>query len=365
MVILADRWSQLSLEDLQAFVGEADDEGLTWEAKSDGTSRLHPGSIRKSVCGFSNTDRGGYLILGMARDEGAWALPGFAPPHDEPDTWISSVIHGGVDPVPRIEIQTFGVDGGRFASVVRVWPVSVPPAMTNGIVYERVSGQTLPVTESAQLHRLFQRGATALERAQQRMERELTNVDAQAVALTALPTVFAVCVAPTGVPSGVDALLFTQRFRQRAEQLLSTHLRPPAVGPMQPRRLGSVDQSTLALGLKDPFGSGDDASWVILRRDGAVTVGYSDKAANPIAWPAADPGRLKAAFAVACTAARDLGLEGKTRIGIAAFARPVVVVHRWAESLDEPNDAEVDGILREFRRATGDPAWEPESDEAG
>jgi hypothetical protein len=119
-------------------------------------------SVVKAVCGFANSV-GGYLILGAERVESGWALTGAAFPNHEPATWASSIIAtGGVSPVPVFDAKPLRVEDGGVALVVRVEPVATPPCITaSGTVYQRVSGQTLPVTDPRVMSELIQRGAAA------------------------------------------------------------------------------------------------------------------------------------------------------------------------------------------------------------
>lgn len=57
-------WPRLSLADLDAFLAAEPEETLYWEAKGDGRERLAPQALAKAVCGFANSERGGYLMLG-------------------------------------------------------------------------------------------------------------------------------------------------------------------------------------------------------------------------------------------------------------------------------------------------------------
>lgn len=87
-----------------------------------------------------------------------------------------------LSPSPNHETKTWTLDDGRLVAVVWVDPVDEPPCMTRrGQVYERVSGETLPVTDPARLDALYRRGrharATADQRAQAAGERALDNVD--------------------------------------------------------------------------------------------------------------------------------------------------------------------------------------------
>jgi hypothetical protein len=69
-------------------------------------------------------------------------------------------------PVPRIDVATWERDEGRHVAVVAVDPVAVPPSITrDGVVYERTSGQTLPVTDQVVLARLHDAGQHARSRA--------------------------------------------------------------------------------------------------------------------------------------------------------------------------------------------------------
>lgn len=67
---------------------------------------------------------------------------------------------------PRFDPEAWKLDDGRFVFVIRINPVAEPPCMTpTGMVYERVSSETLPVKDPALLDKLFRRGEMARERA--------------------------------------------------------------------------------------------------------------------------------------------------------------------------------------------------------
>ncbi len=153
-------WDSLDVESVRRFLADADDEGVLWEAK--GTRVPHRDSVRKAVCGFANS-LGGYLILGAERRNNAsWELTGLQFRHPEPGTWVGSLIAAGVSPLPVFDSKQFELGDGRQAVVVQVEPVAVPPCMTaSGVVYQRVSGQTLPVTDQRVLADLLEKGATA------------------------------------------------------------------------------------------------------------------------------------------------------------------------------------------------------------
>jgi|GEM_PF-1254294 len=158
-------WSGIAIEDVEAFLNEADKEGITWEAKADDErSSLRPDSIRKAVCGLAN-QIGGYLIIGAReRADGGWELAGIGCPDDEPKVWIGKILRG-LQPVPRFDVKDWPRAGGKVAAVVQVEPVAEPPCMTpQGRIYERVTSETLPIEDPILLDKLFRRGQEARER---------------------------------------------------------------------------------------------------------------------------------------------------------------------------------------------------------
>jgi hypothetical protein len=76
------------------------------------------------------------------------------------------VLHG-LRPTPRFVPLVWQLDDDRTAGVVWVDPVDEPPCMTAlGQVYERVSGETIPVTDPARLDALYRGGQQARGRAE-------------------------------------------------------------------------------------------------------------------------------------------------------------------------------------------------------
>lgn len=166
-------WRDLDLPAVDAFFAGAGEEGTTWEAKADDErGRLRPDSVRKAANGLANRI-GGFVIIGATRDKKtrAWSVPGITPPDDEPELWIGKVLRG-LNPTPRFEPKVWRRDDGRVVAVVWIDPVDEPPCMTaQGHVYERVSGETLPVQDPTRLDALFRRGEQARTRAEQFADR--------------------------------------------------------------------------------------------------------------------------------------------------------------------------------------------------
>jgi hypothetical protein len=162
-------WNQLELKNVEAFLKEADEETLIWEAKGqdprpDGTERLRPQHVRKEACAFAN-QIGGYLLLGVTGKPGAWKAAGVELP-DEPGLWIDQAM-GGLHPAPIYERRHWPTKDGRVVVVVRIEPIAQTPCMTDeGQVFERVSSESKKVTEPLRLAELMARGQAAQEQAE-------------------------------------------------------------------------------------------------------------------------------------------------------------------------------------------------------
>jgi hypothetical protein len=162
--IFGPEWEDLRLADVQAHLAEADDEPLPWEAKG---TKLNKREVRRQVGAFANGHDDGYLILGARANpdnEAAprWLVEGVHFP-DEPRTWITNVIadpDGGVRPRPRFDVHAWPVGDGHVA-VVWVAPISTPPCIANGSVYERLPGKSQEVSDPLVLADLYRRGDEA------------------------------------------------------------------------------------------------------------------------------------------------------------------------------------------------------------
>ena len=74
-------WDELAVEDVEAFLAEATEEGLNWEAKRE---QPRTASLAKAAGGMANAI-GGFVLLGAVRDgAGAWTLPGATFAAEEP-----------------------------------------------------------------------------------------------------------------------------------------------------------------------------------------------------------------------------------------------------------------------------------------
>jgi hypothetical protein len=176
VTIFGADWSDLGLAHLTAFLDQAEDEPLLWEAKG---TELNKKELRRQVAAFANSHEGGYLILGADRPKGAakWAVEGLRFP-DEPRTWISEIIAdpvGGVRPRPDFDVRAWPTTSGHVA-VIWVRPTSTPPCTADGTVFERLPGKTQTVKDPQLLAGLFARGDAARREAQGRADRAALSV---------------------------------------------------------------------------------------------------------------------------------------------------------------------------------------------
>jgi hypothetical protein len=172
-------WGALDRLQVDAFLQDAGNEGLTWEVKGDVKTARWPRreQVEKAVGAFANSQLGGVLIIGAERRDRrtpGWDLVGVAPPAEtEPEMALDKVIRTGLDPIPPFRVQVWRLAEDRFAGVVWVEPTPEPPAITrDGIVYERVTGRSEQVTDAARLAKLFESGDAARSAA----ERAATDV---------------------------------------------------------------------------------------------------------------------------------------------------------------------------------------------
>jgi hypothetical protein len=244
MTVFGPPWDQLRLEDLAAFLRDAPSEPLNWEIKGN----LNAGSLRKAVCGFANGHDDGYLIIGAKEQAGSWALDGTTFTGQDPPAAITDLlVNGGVQPYPDgLDVQPFDLGNGKHVAVLRIPPVATPPSMTKGTVYERVAGQTIPVTDPTRLASLFERGDAA---------RQAGVAKAEQIAAQVLRTAsagpenvqFGFGLAAPGFPLDLTPRLFVPSFSADAEARIRAVLADDArrLPPGEARISRSVTQFEL------------------------------------------------------------------------------------------------------------------------
>lgn len=368
MTIFGVPWDELALEHVESFLADAGGEGLTWEAK--GTELPHPGTVAKHVCGFANAVDGGYLLLGAERGaDSAWSATGVEFPAADPPVWVTNIART-LSPAPRVDVRDWEAERGRVA-VVRVDPVAQPPCMTRGgQVFERVSGQTVPVTDPAELARLFGRGEVALERARKDAEAAVHD----ALIIQGSYFRFGLGLAAVGYPPGLEARLFRRRTKAYLRKRFVERLRPNRYDVFQGARQEVRLEGLVASMPSDAY----NTAWaVVLSRSGAagVAAGLNPDPEDPVVGiEILMEHAVRAAWDVASDLVEALGGSGRTAAAVRT-AGGLRITHRgelgelspvrnvelgeWTAE-PTPTGAELDHVRRQLLRSAGFEEWEPD-----
>ena len=373
--IFGVRWEALMLSDVKAFLDDAGDEGLTWEAK--GTERPHPGSIRKHVSAFANAI-GGYLLIGVRREDGAWVADGVDFGGEEPTTWLGRIIRNGLRPVPRYDVKPWKLDDGREVAVVQVQPVSEPPCMTSsGEVFERVSGESIKVEDPTVLARLYERGQAAQARAETHALAGPERVGLHDLGQGPFLAV-AIALAPTGTADDISGRLFVEAFSESLADQVETL-------PFY-RSTGRLQKVFADPGVGQDYVSASRTSPDTVERWGAAT--YWDGSVAllfAIAQPQEDHytripvdelfDLVSRASNVAAELVEAAGGYGRAHLVVRLIARGFALVdahgdqypiqqstiRRWTSADGRVSDEMIESMKRELLRAVGVKAWEPDS----
>jgi hypothetical protein len=356
-------WRDLTVESVRRFLAEATHEGLTWEAKGSRAPRRD--TLLKAVCGFANAV-GGYLIVGAERQEDTWSLPGVEFPIDEPVTWLSSLIApSGLSPLPFFDAKAFAGEDGRQSVVVMVEPIASPPCITaSGIVYQRVSGQTLPLTDQRALSDLIEKGETARAQTESFSLHTARSLLATGQVFNGESNVFSLALCATGGPQDKAGVLFDQDHAERFSQLVFERLQPDF-------QLGYAVQAAVRQDRLQVWTTSEElgrgtiatANW-----NGVVAITLANTTEGDYHVPdiTRDVARFWPALAEAVRLFGGVGDAHLTLIlntkhhdvRTGGRAMPVTDVRRWTTA-DDPTRDEVDGVVRELERGFGRVAWEP------
>ena len=344
-------WDALDAGDVEAFLADATEEGLTWEAKRE---QPRPASLAKAGCGMANAI-GGFVLLGAVRDEaGTWRLPGATFSVDEPGTWVTSVLGARLRPVPDLDVKVFDRPSDRKAVVIRVQPVGAPPCITSdGIVYQRVSGQTVPVTDPVVMADLLARGRAARQATEAAARDAAGAIYGRPRVLEGADPVFALGVAPLSHVADKAAQLFSPPFAEALRDRAATLKVLPDV-QSSPAAVVSQDALVYAVGVPG-VGAANflAASWT-----GAVAVGH--ESAREVFLQDVLPSDIARAWRTAVGALSDYGGAGDVHVAILLNREKlserrmggIVEVRRWS-ALRQPTDEEIASVEREVKRAFG------------
>jgi|SRR5579884_3029253 len=356
-------WDDLDVPSVERFLADAGDEGLIWEAKGGG-KQPHPDSVRKAVSGFANSV-GGYLIIGADRDGDNWRLPGVRFSHPEPATWLSSVIaDGGVSPVPLFDPKPLALSDGKAAMVVAVEPVAQPPCITSsGVVYQRVSGQTLPVTDQRVLSDLIQRGEAVRLRTEANALRAARRLLTDPGVLGAGAGVAAIGLCAVEGPEDRSSILFQREFNQTLGALAAEVIQANAPdGYVVQSQIRQDCLRVVSGSAEAPISTTAAAFW-----DGAAAISIATTEEPPIVPLITH--NVRRSWPVLVEIVRAMGGLGNAHLAIAfntnhpamqraGAALPETDVRRWSE-IRAPTPEELDSVDREIERGFGRPHWEP------
>jgi len=362
-------FDDLAEQHVRAFLAEAQEEGVTWEAKADGPEgrgRLRPEHVRNGVCALAN-QIGGHLIVGAAKRADRWELIG-VDGRGEPGLWLDRAI-GGLRPLPRYAHRVFPLDDGRWAAVVQVEPLTQTPCMTlDGQVFERVSSESVRVTDPGRLAQLFSRGEQARERAEGRAARAVQMLNR--VTGQQLGVVVTLGLTAASYEDDIGSRLFHSRFRGQLDDAFEQRLfREPALGKSSPTPgVHSIRQSYIqrAYGFNSDQRPLAERAWVVRAQwDGAV--GVSAVLTGPILKVGSLFDMvLLPAWRLAADLVAALGGYGDARMHLLVEVRAIaahlgelyrglpgsVELTRWAE-VAEPTDDLIGSVQRELQRAAG------------
>lgn len=106
--------------------------------------------LAKEICAFSNTF-GGYIFLGVEDNK---TITGCAKWTEEK---INNVLRNHISPNPSFDIKRLSKNEKKIY-IIRIDEDVNPPYITNnGVIYERISSSSNPVSDSATINRILEK----------------------------------------------------------------------------------------------------------------------------------------------------------------------------------------------------------------
>lgn len=156
-------WNRLTKEDIAAFLTNIEtdnDENFFYEFKRDEVAK---DKFANEVSAFANTF-GGYIFLGVGDDK---KILGCTQWNEER---IVSVLHDRVTPTPDFAVRRFEFGPGSIY-IVKIEEGSRPPYITNtGHIFERVSSESVKITQSEKLNQLYIKRKDSLSKTREKIE---------------------------------------------------------------------------------------------------------------------------------------------------------------------------------------------------
>lgn len=140
--------SKLKFSDVEIFLDNTDlDESFFVEFKND---KVTTKGLAKEICAFSNTF-GGYIFLGVEDDKNITGCTEWT------EEKINNVIRDLINPNPSFDIKKL-IRNEQKIYVIRIDEGVNPPYITNsGIIFERISSSSNPVSDSATINRILEK----------------------------------------------------------------------------------------------------------------------------------------------------------------------------------------------------------------
>lgn len=361
---------------------------MIWEAKGDpppekvekaGERRIRSQHIQTPVCALAN-QVGGTLIVGATRDKTSkqWSLPGVVPPNDEMKSWVERAVNQ-VRPTPRHRVHTIDLESGNVVVLVEVERETNTPCMTaSGEVYERVSSESVKVTDPTRLAALMERGRAAIKSAELLAQRSAEALEGEREAMARCTIWVTLVIAATEYQPDISSRLFATDMRDQLARIsadrLWSHTIDRALSGGYDNRQEWCDWRSIGY---------HRSCRIVARWDGSVAVreGFDSDALRD--HDEFSPKSIGRAWGTALETVELLGGAGLARVHITVEAReesdqdgwweegngtrypepvslipawkrlpPLTTIRREAE-MREPTEDELKSVFREIRRSAG------------
>ena len=355
-------WEALDLKSVEAFLATAREGGVSWQALGDGSGSEE---MSRQVSAFANSERGGYLLLGVDGGRGdGWRLSGLPFAGEGTALWVDGVLGAGVRPRPDYATKAFALADGRQLVVVQVPPVAEPPCATaDGAVLERVSDGVAAVGNPPRLAELHARGERARRAAAAGAEALVYELFERAIPADRSFRL-ALALRATAHPLELDTRLFSTSFDDAVRHVLAAQLGAWGATVL------TYAQDRVSASLEAPLGAEGELEWSVQAlRTGGVGAAVS---AREERWA---PRRVvdlvarvvQPAWRVAVDLSDELGgggtfhvflsVAGGDRLEDGSLTRTVRL--RRTVGWGYPGRDELAGVRRELARAAGRRTHEP------
>jgi hypothetical protein len=282
-----------------------------------------------------------------------------------------------LQPEPVVDVQPIPVDDGHVA-VVEVPPIGIPPCFHNGTVYERTSGQTVPVKSPLRLSELYGRGEAAqagAENAANNWANELLY-DESVAGYHEDPEGprFTVAVNASGNPPDISSRLFTKRFEEAQREIVSENLVAiTGNDPFGPQYRQWQEQDNYWLEVDDRIAAGLTRYWHVRAIwDGTAVVRHQVPKGELLPADQLFEDYIKRAWVTAAKLIDAIEGYGPTHVVLmvetgktvqrSSLLEPEREQYRLQRRLaePEPDEAAFASVFRELRRAFGERVYEDE-----